>query len=239
MNEVGGLPEGHPLQIVAVGKKHEGKSELCYLLWDSWEGDRAVVDVTKDFIGLHPEPGTIDIYPPAPLKFPEHLREDGGRLSLRYIPDLRDPGWRDDVDRFLGLCYEHGDMFVVVEEVGNFAPVGLPLPNMRVLLHHGRHRGIYSCFNGPRTIGFDVLVLAQADVVYFFKLPSRRDRQRLADNIGVPIEVVDQMNNALAPHEYNRWVDGAGEGELVHFPPLPQPGPVPVAERHMDEPHGR
>jgi len=228
-----GLPEGRPLQILVVGKKHEGKSELTYCLWDSWEGDRAVLDTTKDFIGKHPEEETITIEPPAPSRWPEHLRRDGRRLSLRYVPDVSAPDWREEADRFIGTCYEHGHMLVVIEEVGDFAPVGLPLPHMRAVLHHGRHQGLWTVMNGPRTIGIDVLGLAQADVVYFYRLPSARDRKRLADNIGVEAETMDEAVFALGPHEYGRWVDGSGEAELVLFPPLPLPQGT-VAERHME-----
>ena len=229
-----GLPEGAPLQILIVGKKHEGKSELTYALWQSWEGDRAVLDTTADFIGKHPDPDVITLEE-VPDRWPEHLRKDGARLSLRYVPNIKAANWREEADRFLGLCYEHGNMLVVVEEVGNFAPVGIPLPNTRVILHHGRHQGLYSIWNGPRTIGLDVLVLAQADVVYFYKLPSARDRKRLADNIGVEPEVIDEAVHSLKPHEYGRWVDAAGEGELVIFPPLPLPAQTSTAARHMEE----
>ena len=69
-DRVADLPEGVPLQIVVVGRKGQGKSELAWLLWDSWPYDRVVIDVTGDVGTVHPDPQTVDLDVPPPSRWP-------------------------------------------------------------------------------------------------------------------------------------------------------------------------
>lgn len=211
------LPDG-PLHIVCVGRKGQGKSELAWLLWDSWPGDRVVIDVTGDVGAKHPDPDTIDLDVPPPAHWPSHLKT-GDRLSLRYVPDHSDPAYREDMDRVVGMAFSHGLCLLWVEEVGLVAPSGQVLPHMRAALHMGRHQDLWIITTGPRPMGVDPLVLSQADVVYAFDLPNPDDRRRLADSIGWDRKSLDQAFADLGDHEYLRYV--AKGHELDIMPALP------------------
>lgn len=217
------LPPG-PLQIVVTGRKGTGKSELTYRLWESWPGDRVVIDYTGDFYGRHElaeeAAGTRQLRPPFGRDWPAHLEQPGaGRLSLRYLPDHTDPAVADQIDAVVGMAYDHPYTLLVVEEMGEVAPVHRARPNMRRLLNMGRHSPAWSIFNGPRPQTVDPLVLANADIVYVFDLPQPRDRRRVADLIGWdPIEI-DLAVAELPDHGYLRYV--AARHELLSFPPLP------------------
>jgi hypothetical protein len=231
----GDLPDDRPLQIAIFGRKGSGKSELAYALWDSWPYDRVLIDVTQDVARVHPDPHMVDLDVPPPPRWPEGAKDaEDTRLTLRYVPDLHSPDWREDIDRVVGLAYTHRRTLVWVEEVGNVAPVGLPLPHMRSALNMGRHQELWSLFTGPRPMGVDPLVLANADVVYVFDLPNPADRRRVADAIGWDPKEFDAAVAALGDHEYLRYV--AKTRELIHFPALPMPKRKTIARAHIEEP---
>lgn len=214
------LPAGVPLFIVCVGRKGQGKSELAYMLWDSWEGDRLVVDITGDVGGKHPEADTYDLEYPIPAHWPTELQEaDADRLSLRYVPDHALPDYKTELDRAVGLAFSHGDCLLWIDEIGEVAPSNQVLPNTRKALHMGRHQNLSMIMTGPRPMTIDPLVMAQADVVYAFDLPNPDDRKRLADTIGWDRRDVDDAMAELPDHGYLRFV--AAEHELAILPPLP------------------
>lgn len=229
------LPEGVPLQIVIVGRKGQGKSELAWLLWESWPYDRVVIDVTGDVGLVHPDPDTVDLEVPPPSRWPAELKASGAdRLSLRYVPDHADEAFAEDMDRVVGLAFSHGHCLLWIEEVGLVAPAGKVLPHTRKALHMGRHQDLWILTTGPRTMTVDPLVLAQADVVYVFDLPNPDDRKRLADAIGWNRADVDAAVAELDDHGYLRFV--AKDHELSLWPPLPNPElrRRRHAERHLD-----
>jgi hypothetical protein len=219
-DRVAELPDGVPLFVVCVGRKGQGKSELAYVLWDSWERDRIVVDVTGDVGGHHPEPDTFDLEVPPPGHWPTEMQDaEADRLSLRYVPDHSHPDYKADLDRVVGLAFSHGDCLLWVDEIGEVAPSNQVLPNTRRALHMGRHQNLNMIMTGPRPMTIDPLVMAQADVVYAFDLPNPDDRKRLADTIGWDRRDVDDAMAELPDHGYLRFV--ASEHELAIFPPLP------------------
>jgi hypothetical protein len=218
-DQVAPLPEGVPLYIVVVGRKGTGKTELAWQLWESWDGDRVLVDFTADVGKDHPDPHTHDLED-VPSRWPEHLKEDDEtRLSLRYVPDTGDPYWRDEVDRLLGLCYSQGNVLIWIDDAGQCLAVGKVGPNGQRILQFGRHQDIWLLLTMPRPKTIETLALSQADVIYCFDLPSRFDRQRVADNVGWDTRDVDQANSELADHGYMRAHVAAHE--LAIFPPLP------------------
>lgn len=230
-----------PLTIACVGRKGEGKSELAYMLWDSWPGDRIALDTTGDFINgggrvaTHLEPDTVDLEVPPPSRWPEHLKEaDQDRLSLRYVPDHSDKDYAEDMDRVVGLAFSHGDCLLVIEEMGLVAPAGGSKPHTRRALHMSRHQGLTIVETMPRTMDIDPLALSQCDVIYCFDLPNPDDRKRLADVIGWDRRQVDDAVAGLEPHGYLRF--HAKAHELAICPPLPLPKRKTHGQRHMDQP---
>ncbi len=223
-----------PLNIVCVGRKGQGKSELAWLLYDGWPADRGMLDTTGDLGKDHPDEATVLLEVPPPAHWPAHLQDpDDERLSVRYVPDMLAPDYREDMDRFIGLMFSHGDCLVLVEEAGLVAPAGQTFPHTRRALHMGRHKDLSMIFTMPRTVGVDPLVLAQADVIYAFDLPNPDDRKRLADIIGWDRGEVDDGMASLQDHGYLRFVTKAHELSL--WPPLPLPKRKRHAQRHLEQ----
>jgi hypothetical protein len=226
--ELAGNPHGtdrdSPLQIFVCGKKRMGKSEYCWRLWDSWDGDRTVIDWTADFIGAHPEPDVIELETPPPTRWPENLRHEGQRMSLRYVPNIDDPQCRKYCDDVIGMAYDHGDGLILIEEVGQVGPVGLPYPQTRKLLHHGGHKGMYVVANSPRAIGQDVLWLSQSDEVVVFRLLSARDRKRVTENVDWDPVELDGLIKGLSKGEHLRYIGSLDPPELWYCDPIPLPG---------------
>jgi len=218
-NVVGALPEG-PLQIVVTGRKGTGKSELSYRLWESWDGDRVVIDYTGDFYDRHEaQELAAGTRPYDPEAWDPYRRGEGeDRVSMRFLPDHADPDAVKTIDDVVGLAYDHKYTLLVVEEMGEVAPVHKTQPNMRRLLNMSRHSPMWTIFNGPRPQAVDPLVLANADVVYVFDLPQPRDRRRVADLIGWDPNDFDLAVAELPDHGFLQYV--AKRHELLSFPPL-------------------
>lgn len=222
-DEVAPVPEP-PIYVVAVGRKGAGKSELAWALYDSWDGDRVVIDTTGSVGKLHPEEETVDLEYPCPDTWPEQLREhdDDGRprrLSLRYVPDHSAEDFREDMDRVVGLAFSHGDCLLWVEESGILAPANRVPPHTRAANHMGRHQGLSKIDTMPRLMDVDPLIPAQADLIYAFDLPNPNDRQRLADVTGHPLKLVEEAMAGLEKHGYVRFHSTAHE--IAVFPPIP------------------
>ena len=230
-DEVEELPDP-PLQIFITGRKGQGKSELAYLLWESWPGDRALVDITGDVTKLHPDPDTERLSEPLPARWPRHLTSDRPRSSLAFVPDMGSASAIDEIDRMVGLAYAHGDTLLWVDEFGVAAPANRCKPHMRRALHQGRHRRLSSLLTCPRPTDVETLGIANADVIYAFDLPNRADRERIADYAGYDRSDVHQAFSELSDHGYLRFV--AKAKELVIFPPIPLGRHKRAAEAHFE-----
>lgn len=228
LNSRGEIEPEKGVIITCLGKKRSGKSKMALLWFESYPYDRIVVDLNgtdgphKDVIELR---GTVD---DLPKKWPEHLREDGKRMTLRYHPDAGSPTFLEDVDAVLGLAWSTGRVCVLIHEVGQVAKSGRTPAHMLRILQSNRHRQLTVIMCCPRPYTVDPLVLGQADLVYVFELPNKRDRERVAEEIGWDTADFAAGINELAPHEYlradtneNRPEDGAPDMRLIHCPALP------------------
>lgn len=242
-NAKGELEPSAAAIILCVGKKGSGKTIMTLLLAQSWPYDMVVIDVAGDD-GPMPRKrgeGTHDIHlitgsvDELPREWPEHLRSDPPRpMILLYRPDAGSSTELEDMDAMVGLAYNHSSKerpcMLVVHEIGRAAPAGRTPPHMRRVLNHGRHAGITAAFAGPRSMTIDILVIAQADLVYTFELQSPADRKRVAENIGWAPADFDAAVHDLAAHEYLRFdareakpeQDGDDDYRLVHYPALPE-----------------
>lgn len=230
LNSRGEIDPSQGVLITCLGKKRSGKSKMGLLWFESYPYDRIVIDVNgtdgphKGVVELH---GTVD---DLPVKWPEDLREEGKRMTLRYHPDAGSPTFLEDVDAVLGMAWRTGRVCVLIHEMGLIAKAGKTPPHCRRILQSNRHRQITGIFCAPRPITMDPLVLAQSDLVYVFELPNKKDRERVAENIGWPTEDFHLAVNELGPHEYLRADTNEnrpqGEGEtdlrLVSMEALPR-----------------
>lgn len=224
-----------PIFVACVGRKGLGKSELAYVLWDSWDGDRVVLDTTGSVGAKHPEEETERLEVPPPTKFPEHLREDGKRLSLRYVPDHSAPDWRDDMDRVVGMCFAKGDCLLWIEEAGLLAPANQVPPHTRAANHMGRHQALSIILTMPRPMDVDPLFLGQADAIFAFNCPNPNDRKRLAEVTGFDRQLIDELMAGLDKHAYIRFL--TSEHEIAVFPPIPIKR-TRVIEKYIDDTPG-
>jgi hypothetical protein len=229
LNSRGEIDPSKGVLITCLGKKRSGKSKMALLWFESYPYDRVVIDVNgtdgphKEVIELH---GTVD---DLPAKWPEHLREDGKRMTLRYHPDAGSPTVLEDVDAVVGMAYRTGRVCILIHEMGLIAKAGKTPPHVLRVLQSNRHRQITGIFCAPRPITMDVLVLAQSDLVYIFELPNRKDRERVAENIGWESSDFHDAVHELGPHEYlradtneTRPVEGEPDLRLVHVEALPR-----------------
>jgi len=221
--------------VTCLGKKRSGKSVVAMMLVKSFPGDVIVIDVAGDD---GPEgPGVVEWrggVDELPRRFPGHLRQQQERIILRYIADAGSSTFIEDMDAVVGVAMAHSSKerpaLLVVHEVGVLAQSGRVPPHTRRVLMHNRHRGLCAVFCGPRPITTDPLVVAQADVVYCFRMPGDADRKRLVDNIGWDFASFTEANESLADHEMLRYDanepappdDAVEETRLRHLPALPE-----------------
>lgn len=216
--------------VFISGKKGSGKSHLAYTIWSSYPYDRLVLDVTRDVarewltpLGIKYKTITAETIP---LRWPSPADPDEGPVTLVYHPDMGSPTATDDLDRALGLALSRKRVCVWADEIGAMTRANSTGPNLRRLLHYGRHSETSAIMCGPRPIDVDPLCIAQADYVGMFRTANPADRKRIADNCGMSMREIDTANAALQPYEY-MWYD-AREDEAFIMPPLPPIKRTPV-----------
>jgi hypothetical protein len=203
-------------QIAIVGKKGEGKTELGYLLFDSYPGPKLAIDPNGD---LKMPEHTLELSAPLPTRWPESDFPDRDRPVARFVPDFGSPTYEEEIDEALGLAYSHRGVCTFVDECHAAFPAGRTRPHARRALRQGRHHDLTQINADLRPMLLDPLVLANADWVYVFKLKNPADRKRVAESIGWEPRDFDDAIAALGPHEYLRYDDAIDD--LAHFPPLP------------------
>lgn len=227
LNEQGLLDPDKSVYITALGKKGSGKSKLSRVIFDSYPYDRAIIDINGDDKPIEvddPDSNFWEIKTP-PESWPEHLRKTEGQLTIYYNPDSGSETFLEDQDKFVGMCYEHGKMLLLVHEMGILAPSQKTPKNVKRLLHQGRHKDLSTLMCAPRPITMNPLVISQSNFVYVFKLPNPRDRRVVADVIGWDPEDFDLAVRDLEEHGYLRYDDSASEesgNQLLSFPPIPE-----------------
>ena len=236
----GALIIGDGKIITFVGKKRSGKSVAAKLMFDSYPGDKIVLDIAGDdgpYGDDIPEltGHTVDTMP---RRWPESMRDGDKPMTLRFVPDGGSDTFLHDMDAVLALAMAHGSRerakgrmgcAVLVHEMGVIAEVHKTPKHLRRALMHNRHNAVSLFFCGPRTQTIDPLVIAQSDVVYVFELMNPDDRKRLAQTIGWNPRELDEAIDDLGPHEYLRFdanemkpEPGKDDIRLLHFPALPR-----------------
>ncbi len=205
-----------------------GKSVLAKMLFFSYPYDRVLIDPNGDI----EVPDATAIEAPIPTRWPGRLFDDPEpdrrrhRQTLVFRPDFHDPNVYEDIDRVCGLAFSHRRTCLFVTEAHEALPAAQMQrrPHARRNLRQGRHQDLTQIYDTPRPQTVDPLAISNAEWVYIFKLPNPNDRKRVAENIGWDPKEFDEAVAALKKHEYLRYDHGGndGEGDLAHFPPLPQ-----------------
>lgn len=209
-----------PQLILVVGRKGSGKSVVARQLFTDWPHDKVAVDVNGD---ADPGEGAKKITVPLPTRMPPP-RDDGRPNVLHFRADPGDPSYREHLDQAAGLALNPSTRPGLVwfdewAEVGRPGQIG---PHVHRLLMQSRHHLASALMCCPRPMNIDPLSVSQADYVYIFDIPNPRDRERLADNIGVAPKALMQeldITGRRGKHWHMRW--DAREHELIRCPPLP------------------
>lgn len=220
--------------IVCCGGKGTGKTVMALTLTRAYPGDRLIIDVAGDDGPVGEEILELrGTWEEIPEKWPEWRRDGDLPMTIRYVPDLGSKTFLADCDAAIGMAVDRGECLVVVHEMGRVFPSGKTMPNASRLLQHGRHhdRGAGATTliaTGPRLLGIDKHLLAQADRVYVFDLQSKSDRDEVREGINWDRREFDDAVSALRQHEhlvYDRNVPKPEAGEpdlrLIHMAPLP------------------
>lgn len=214
--EFDGIDPTKPTIITILGRKRSGKSVLAAGFWDSYPYDEIVLDVTRDAIV---GPGCQYIST-LPAKFPAPNTSAGlTRTKLVFQPDPGSDTYADDLDKAvqLALTNPRKRCQVWIDERGEFTV--RPGPGMRRALQQSRHWGLSILSCGPRALGFDPLLLSNADYLFLFDLPGIHDRRRVAETIGVDEGPLSQAIFALPQHGFLMW--DAAHRTMIEYPPLP------------------
>jgi hypothetical protein len=217
-------------QIIAVfGRKGAGKSVMARETFLSWPGvDKLVIDPTGD---ADPGPGATTVRT-LPATLPTAGRR-GEHTVTRWIADPASPTYAGDVDRALELALYPKDrrVLVWVDEAAEIFPAGGTGPAGRLLLRQSRHWYTSLILCNPRPIGLDPLCLSQADRVVMYDLPHPRDRERIAEAIGVPSRELAPLLDQLRHLEHWFLMYIAAEHQMYLCEPLP----MSTGHRHAQQ----
>lgn len=207
--------------ITFVGRKGSGKSAAAREHFRHWPGvDRLIIDINGDA-----DPGddldTQTLHGPL-VELPPR-RDERVPEVYRWIADPKAPTFSEDIDKAIGAAlYPRARRVLMwVDEMGETFPANRTGPNGRVWLHQSRHFNASGLLCGPRSKGIDPLVMAQADRVVMFDVPSPLDRARIAENIGVPPAKLDAVLNETSRRgKYWSTLYVAEEHRLYRIPPF-------------------
>lgn len=218
--------------ILCVGKKHSGKSTAARETYRRLGHiNRLCIDPTGD---ADPGPDAELLTEPLPHGWPWSVSDEPRNLVFR--PDLRAPDYADRMDQALDLgLYPRDKACVVwVDEAGLLCPSAQSAkPNLRLLLNSLRHYGpcnlILCC---PRPKKIDTLMISQADLIFIYRLPSRLDRQKLAEDMGFPLDRFEAAHAEMVRRgRFWYLLYDSHNDQLWLCPPLP----VTPSQRGPDE----
>lgn len=217
--------------VFASGRKGSGKSVICRSWFDAYPYDRIVIDVTHDLHddlkrdGVEFEELKDGDMLPARLPASKRGQPDYKPKTWVYRPDGGAKTAIDDMDRVVGLGINRGPTLIWIDEFGEISTGNRTPPNVRRILHHGRHSQITLLLACPRPMDIDPLAISQADLVYTFRTAVPDDRDRVAKNIGWDPADFSRINAQLAAPPYGKYWHtkyDQGADELWIMPPLPQ-----------------
>lgn len=157
------------------------------------------------------DPNDSDLtYVPGCVTFRDPGRATNGRgenwreaATARFVP--RDPADADEYDAVYRWVFHHWPRYVWCDEAGFVHPAQGSTRWPRLFLTQGRKRelGHIACETRPR--GIAVNLVAQAAHVFVFDTPVRRDREYLADNMGLERDRFEAAHAALPEHGFMHW----------------------------------
>jgi hypothetical protein len=174
--------------LLIVGMMESGKSVFARETYRRLAHlNRLCVDPTGD---AEPGEDAEELTEPLPRSWPWSISDEP--RNLVYRPNADDADYVDKMDQALAIALHPRDRKCVVwvDEAGILCPTANSTkPNLRLLLMSLRHYGpcsVILCCPRPKKI--DTLMIAQATMVVIYHLPSRKDRETLAEDMGFPVD---------------------------------------------------
>jgi hypothetical protein len=213
--------------MLFVGRKGSGKSEAAKHIFRWWPGlDKLVLDINHD-IDLGDDMDVQHLPSEPPLELPERRKREVPEV-YHWAPDPRRGSMRDDIDRAIGLCLFPKDRRVLkwTDEAGVAYKVHESGPNGTTVQNQNRHYKAPQLFCCPRPKNIETLVLSQSDRIFMWDVPSPGDRQRLADNMGVPPRDLDRelarREHEMPQFSYLMFMAGPPDQRGLYLcPPMP------------------
>lgn len=213
--------------LFASGRKKTGKSHYCRQWFDAYPYDKMVIDVTGDVREDFRRDGVRfadlgrDILP---ARFPASLDENEPYVTAIYCPDMGSATAGDDIDRAAGLLLRgrKNRGMLWLDEAGHSSTGNKTPPNMKRILHHGRHHNLQLLMACPRPMDIDPLCLSQADLIVTFRTVNTFDLDRLAKSTGYDPGEFAQINREHChDHAFTAFDPDDEDGLLRLCPPLP------------------
>lgn len=193
-------------RIFVTGMTASGKSTLARRLFLASGGRRLLIDPKGEEHDV--AAGMVTFTDPT------RATNDQGvswrdAATARFVPP--DPYDLGAYSTLYDWIFANGPRWVWLDEAGFALPSSGGNKGGRRVLSQGRSKGIghLACHTRPRRV--DVDLIAQSAHVFVFTLPSIDDRKTIAENIGVPVALLEQHHAELQPHGYLWWNQRARE----------------------------
>lgn len=215
------LDPDKPSIILCVGRKHSGKSVMARAIYRSYPYNKLCVDTNGD---ADPGPDAQLVTSPAPTRMP--VRDDAGPVNLHYRANPLAHDYRDELDRVIAAALYPSDQPAMIwwDEYGETDwNASHQSPHLRMALQQSRHHLMSAVMCCPRPVTISPLSVSQADLIFVYDVPNRKDRARLAENMGYPAErFIREMGitrREWPPYSYLLW--DARANQLHRCAPLP------------------
>lgn len=213
------------IYIFCSGRKGSGKSVVCRAWFDAYPFDRIIIDPTHDVAADLRQDGVPFTELRSGLDLPARLPayRPGQPQTYVHSPDMGSETALDDMDRVVGLALGRDPTYLWVDEYGELTTAHQTPPNMRRVLHHGRHDHLSLCLACPRPVDVNPLGISQADLVYMFFTANPDDRARIAKNIGLDTAEVDDINREIGQQgAFWHMLHDHRQNVTSIMPPLPR-----------------
>lgn len=187
-------------RVFLTGTTGSGKSTLARRLFLSAAAPRLVLDPADST--LTEVPGAVTFHD---ARRPTNPAGESWRdaATARFVP--LDPDDADAYGAVYDWAFRNGPRYVWCDEAGMVLPSTGSPPGARRVLTQGRKRAIghMACHTRPRWVDRDLV--AQAQHVFVFSTPSVQDRKSLAENMGVPLDVLEAQHAQLPEFGFMWW----------------------------------
>ncbi len=182
-------------RIFLTGTTGSGKSTLARRLFLSAAAPRLVIDPADS--SLTDLPGAVTF---SDARRPGEWRQ---AATARFVPV--DPDDLDAYHHVYNWAFNNGPRYVWTDEAGLVLKSSGSPAGARRLNTQGRKRSIGHMACHTRPLWVDRDLVAQAQHVFIFASPIAKDRRYLAENMGVPLDLLEERHARLPQFGFLWW----------------------------------